>query len=80
MLKPALKPGYSKILVFDSVVTPQDAEVHATAFDLVMASFFGSKERSLENFSSLAKDSGLKVVNVWSGPAAPESVIEMELA
>ena len=74
-----MTPGYSKLLIHEHVVPPMDQDAEQTALDLIMMTGFASKERSLEQWSSiLEKSCGLKIVKVWTFLNGIESVIEVE--
>ncbi|KAF4973276.1 hypothetical protein FZEAL_9375 [Fusarium zealandicum] len=79
-LKPALKPGYSKVLLNEIVLSEENPSVPATSMDMMMLGHFGeSRERTEEDFKAIAAEAGLEVVNIFSNPASPESVIELIL-
>ncbi|KAK1572874.1 O-methyltransferase [Colletotrichum navitas] len=77
--KAAMKPGYSKILIHDIVISGPDHPFVAVA-DLLMMNFGASKERTEEEWEELVRSAGLKIVKIWRVPSAKESVIEVELA
>ncbi|KAM5373328.1 hypothetical protein ACJZ2D_007157 [Fusarium nematophilum] len=79
-LKPALTPGYSKVLLNEIVLSEENPSVPATSMDMMMLGHFGeSRERTEDEWRAIAKEAGLEVVDIYSNPASPESVIELVL-
>jgi hypothetical protein len=76
-LKPALKKGYSKLLIVEFVVAMQNADPFNTALDMVMMAISGAKERTADDWQKLIQRAGMKVVGMWSLPGNHESVIEV---
>ncbi|RDW64582.1 hypothetical protein BP6252_10233 [Coleophoma cylindrospora] len=79
-LKPALKKGYSKILVNENVIPAQDAHYTTTGLDIMMLSCFASMERTEGSWRKLIAEAGLKIVAIWTYERGTESLIEIELA
>ncbi|KAL5001374.1 S-adenosyl-L-methionine-dependent methyltransferase [Aspergillus recurvatus] len=79
-LKPALKKGYSKLLVHDHVIPEVGVHPHTTAYDLNMMVSLGSLERTEKQWTTLLEGVGYKVMNVWRSPLAVQAVVEAELA
>lgn len=79
-LKPALTPGYSKILINEIVVLDQGADWFSTSVDLLMMFFHSSWERREKQWRELTESVGLKVTRIWPCGGAPEKLIEVELA
>lgn len=79
-LKPALTPGYSKILINEIVVLDQGADSFSTSVDLLMMIFHSSWERQERQWRELVESVGLKVTRIWPCGGAPEKLIEVELA
>ncbi|KAF5656781.1 hypothetical protein FHETE_10795 [Fusarium heterosporum] len=79
-LKPALKPGYSKILINEIVLSEENPSVPATSMDMMMLGHFGeSRERTDKDFETIAAQAGLEVAGVFANAASPESIIELTL-
>lgn len=78
-LKPALRKGYSKVLLNENVVLKQGTDPQITCFDMIMMSLFGSGERTESDFKSLIEEAGLKLARVWTDPVSVESVLECQL-
>lgn len=80
MQRPALTPGYSRLLVHDHVVPEARAHPHATAYDLTMMVKVAGEERSEATWRRLLEASGYRVIRVWRSALAAQSIIEAEVA
>ncbi|ROW06485.1 hypothetical protein VMCG_04236 [Cytospora schulzeri] len=79
-LKPALKPGYSRVLFNEIVVSEEQPTLAATCMDLQMMAHVGVRERTEEQWRTLLAKGGLQVIKVYTYPGCAESLIETELA
>ena len=79
-MKPALTPGYSKILINEIVVLDQGADWFSTSVDLLMMFLHSLWERREKQWRELTESIGLKVTRIWPCGGAPEKLIEVELA
>ncbi|KAL1847551.1 hypothetical protein Daus18300_013920 [Diaporthe australafricana] len=79
-LKPALVPGFSKILINEIVVLDRGADWFSTSVDMLMMIFHSSWERREKQWRELFESVGLKVTRIWPCGGAPEKLIEVELA
>ena len=75
----AMKPGYSKLLIHDSVVLDVGADWEITGLDLTMLSNFAAKERTEGEFVELLDRSGLELVKIWTFDQGAPSIIEAQL-
>ena len=78
----AMKPGYSRILIFDVVIPNTGAYWESTACDMLMMTQLAALERSEDQWHELIEEAGLglKIHKFWRcGQAAVENVIEVEL-
>ena len=77
MQQPALKPGYSTLLIHDHIA-PEDGAVHphTTAYDLTMMAMVAGKERSENDWRNLVAKAGLEVVQIWRSEKAVQGIIE----
>lgn len=75
-----MQTGYSKVLLHESVITAVHPHPQTTASDLTMMMTMSAVERTEGMWKDLLASAGLKMVKVWSTPAAIESIIEAELA
>jgi len=80
MLKPAMTPGYSKLLVHDHVIPEDHPHPQAVAYDLTMMVMVAALERSESMWHELLESAGFKVVKIWTSSLMTQSVIEAELA
>lgn len=78
-LRDALKPGYSKLLIYDHVVPDIGAHTHATSYDLTMMALIAGQERTESEWRALLLSAGYRVAHVWRSPLAAQSIIEAEL-
>ena len=65
-IKPAMTPGYSKILINDLVLPAKDAHWLTTALDIELMMCLASRERTEKEFRDLIDSAGLKVEGIWS--------------
>lgn len=81
-LADAMKPGYSKLLIFECVIPRTGAYWEATAGDVLMMTQLSALERTEDQWRQLIEGSGLglKIVQFWaSGQSDVENVIEVGL-
>lgn len=78
----AMKKGYSKLLLWDTVLPNQGAGANECCLDWVMMTFYGSSERTESQWRTLVEDAdiGLKVVDIVRYSQYDQGVIELELA
>jgi len=79
-LKPALEPGYSKILINEIVVPDRRAQWYSTSVDILMMVAHSAAERREKQWRALVESVGLKISKIWDCGGAPEKLIEVELA
>ncbi|KAJ4294031.1 hypothetical protein N0V90_007720 [Kalmusia sp. IMI 367209] len=77
---PAMKEGYSKVLVNDFVVPNQGAQWAQTALDWELMASLGARHRTEAEHQKLYEGVGLKIVGIWRHPHSLDSLIELELA
>lgn len=80
-LTPALRRGYSKVLINENVIPDTGAYWETTSLDLIMMAI-GSGERTERHWHALLGSAGLRIVKIWTARAQKivESLIECELA
>ncbi|ORY63352.1 S-adenosyl-L-methionine-dependent methyltransferase [Pseudomassariella vexata] len=79
----AMKPGYSKLLIFDCVIPRTGAYWENTAGDMLMMTQLSALERTQDNWYDLIEGNGLglKIVKIWRcSDTDVENLIECELA
>ncbi|KAL4902915.1 hypothetical protein BDW74DRAFT_186579 [Aspergillus multicolor] len=79
-LVPALKKGYSRVLLNEIVVSEEKPTLAATNMDLMMLAHFAVRERTEKEWGDILAAAGLRIVKIWMYPGVAESVIEAELA
>lgn len=79
MLRHALKPGYSKLLIHDHVVPDKSAHPQTTSFNLTMMALAAGQERTETEFRTLLESSGYRLVRVWRSPLASQAIVEAEV-
>lgn len=79
-LRPALKRGYSKLLLCDIALPPTGASIEQAAMDVVMMMMYSAQERTENAWRKLLDQAGFRIVKVWSDNVlGNEAVIEAEL-
>lgn len=79
-LTPALRRGYSKILINDFVVPNAGAHWSQTALDWELMASLGARHRTVAEHAALYEAAGLRVAGIWTHAHSLDSVIELELA
>ncbi|KAJ6014911.1 hypothetical protein N7540_009502 [Penicillium herquei] len=80
MLRDALKPGYSHLLIHDYVVPDQGAHRQMTSYDLNLMVAVAGKERTESEFRDLLNSAGYRLVRVWRSSPASQAIVQAELA
>ena len=78
-LKPALKPGYSRVLLNEIVLSEESPTIAATSMDMMMLAHLSVRERTEADWKMILEKAGLKFLKIYSYPGVAESVIEAEL-
>ncbi|KAK8116730.1 uncharacterized protein PG998_005011, partial [Apiospora kogelbergensis] len=78
-IKAVMKPGYSKLLIYEVVLPAQGATSLMTTLDLQLMNCTSGLERTEEHWKKLLAEAGFKIVEVFRHPRAVESVIEAEI-
>ncbi|KAK6223418.1 hypothetical protein LQW54_000536 [Pestalotiopsis sp. IQ-011] len=79
-LKPAMKPGYSTVLVNELVVPDCNASWSITSMHHLMMVLGTMKEQTQADWENILTRAGFKVVQVYSYEMGSESLIEAEVA
>jgi hypothetical protein len=79
-LVPALKRGYSRVLLNEIVVSEEKPTLAVTNMDLMMLAHFAVRERTEKEWRDILRRTGLRIVKIWTYPGVAESLIEAELA
>ncbi|KAF2122988.1 putative O-methyltransferase [Lophiotrema nucula] len=80
LIKEAMKPGYSKLLITEMILPPTGASDYQTAMDVFMMTILSAKERTEKVFTQLLESTGFRVVKFWKDLKGIETVVEAELA
>jgi hypothetical protein len=78
-ITPAMKMGYSKILINENVIPDKNAHWLSTGLDIFMMAVFSASERTAGQWKALAESVGLRIVRIWEYERVAEGLIEMEL-
>jgi hypothetical protein len=78
-LKPALKPGYSRVLLNEIVLSEENPTIAATSMDMMMLAHLAVRERTEMEWKVILRKAGLRVLKIYNYPGVAESVIEAEL-
>ncbi|KAK8023459.1 hypothetical protein PG991_006698 [Apiospora marii] len=78
-VKGAMKPGYSKLLLYEVVMPPKGATTMAATMDMSLMSMNSGMERTEAHWAQMLGGVGLKIVRIDRNKRAVESVIEAEL-
>lgn len=76
----AMEKGYSKLLIYDILLSDRNPGIQAAMADISMMKLFSAKERSESDLHELLGNVGLKMVKIWGDPVAVERLVEAELA
>ncbi|KAK8112874.1 hypothetical protein PG984_013400 [Apiospora sp. TS-2023a] len=79
-IRAAMRPGYSKLLIYEVVLPAQGATSLMTTLDLQLMNCVSGLERTEAHWARLLGEAGFKIVEIFRHPRAVESVIEAELA
>jgi hypothetical protein len=79
-LRPALVPGYSRVLLNEIVLSEEHPTLAATSMDMMMMAHLGVRERTETHWKTILDKAGLKFLGIYTYPGVAESVIEAELA
>ncbi|KAJ0160691.1 Demethylsterigmatocystin 6-O-methyltransferase, partial [Colletotrichum tanaceti] len=76
----AMKPGYSKLLIYNHVLPDQKCPSRAASYDIMMMVYVCGRERTEEQWLALVDSVGLRVTKIWKEPPGTSSVIELEIS
>jgi hypothetical protein len=77
--QPAMRPGYSKLLIHDLILPDSGAQEIQARFDLVMMTFNRGMERSKAQWSKLLEDARFVNIKLWEH-FDHDGIIEAEIA
>jgi hypothetical protein len=76
----AMEKGYSKLIIFEWILPSKDVPLYPALLDINMMAVLSGRERTEEQWTTLLKESGLKVIKFHKADADAEGLIEAELA
>lgn len=77
---PAMKKGYSKLLICDIMIPPTGATATQTTMDMAIMLMLAAHERAQKDWEKLLSDAGFKIVKLWPDPRGYETLMEVELS
>ena len=75
----AMKPNYSKLLIFEWILPARDTPLYPALLDVNMMALLNGMERTETQWTRLLTQAGMKVVKFWKAGADSEGLIEVEL-
>jgi O-methyltransferase domain len=75
----AMKPGYSKLLIFEWILPDRDVPLYPALLDVNMMAILNGKERTEAQWLEMLEPAGLKVKKFWKVAADQEGLIEAVL-
>ena len=75
---PAMKVGYSKLLLNEIVVPEKGASWPVTSMDWLMMALGAMRERGIKEWEKILGEAGLKISKVFTYELSAESLIEAE--
>ena len=79
-LAPAMKRGYSRLLICDVALPAKGASGIQAGMDVAMMALISAGERTRAMWEGLLTKTGFKIIKWWDDPTKYESLIEAELA
>ena len=76
---PAMRNGYSKLLIDDAVLPTQGCPAVLGALDIAMMAMHAGKERTESQWKGLLAKAGLEMKKFWPYKGEASGVIEAEL-
>lgn len=78
-LKPAIKPGYSRVLLNEIVLSEDSPTIAVPSMDMMMLARLYVHEMAEADWKMILEEAGLRFLKIYSYPGVAESVIEAEL-
>lgn len=78
-IAPAMRPGYSKLLINENIVPNVGAAWSITSMDWLMMVLGAVRERTEKQWKKLLGEAGLRVTGIWMYEQGTESLIEAEI-
>jgi len=77
-MAPAMKKGYSKLLICDIMIPATGATATQATMDMAIMLMLAAYERTQKDWEKLLSDAGFKIVKLWPDPRGFETLIEAE--
>lgn len=77
-IRPAMKPGFSKVLVNELIIPDKSPHWSATSMDFLMMILGGIRERTELEWRAIFEKASFKVNGIWTYEPGTESIIELE--
>lgn len=80
-LKSAMRPGYSKIFLNESILPDKNCPSHWAAGDINMMAILAGKKRTWSDWAELIASTDMSCVRIWESPFAwdEDGIIEIML-
>lgn len=78
-IKPAMKPGYSKLILEEFILPDTKAALLPCMTDLAVMLFSSGLERNRQRWTNLMESVGLKILQFWVPKGDGMGIIEVEL-
>ncbi|GAW25101.1 putative o- protein [Rosellinia necatrix] len=75
----AMTEGYSKLLLYESVLVRTGATLYQSVTDISLMHLISATERTEERWRALLRAAGFEIRKIWQHPSCLESIIEAEL-
>ncbi|CAI7593390.1 unnamed protein product [Penicillium manginii] len=79
-LKPAMKPGFSKIIMEEFILPDQNASSLPCTTDMTVMVFCSGLERTRQRWENLLAANGLRAIKYWTRQGEGLGIIEAEFA
>ncbi|KAI0521332.1 putative O-methyltransferase [Xylaria bambusicola] len=76
----AMKKGYSKLLLYETVLVSKGASLYQSVSDVSLMHLISAADRTETRWRELLRKAGFEVLKIWQHPSSLESIIEAELA
>ena len=73
----AMKPQYSKLLIFEWILSAKDTPLYPALLDIRMMTLLNGMERTEAQWTQLLTQAGLEVVKSWKAGTDSESLLRL---
>jgi hypothetical protein len=75
----AMKKGYSKLLLYESVLSSKGVTLYQSVADVSLMHLISAAERTEVKWKELLQTAGFNVCKIWHHSSSLESIIEAQL-